>query len=278
MKSILPVDKEIAGWARTGETERFEKGGLFGYIDGGAEIFLQYGFRELEMGRYARAGDRKAAEITLEVYRMESPADAFGIFSMKRAGDEKVSIHIPWPNWTSDSQVNFAREAFYVNLTGSGTLEKDIEEFAGAVAAKIAGAAPSLPMISLLPKNHLIAGTERYIRGDLAAQAESPLLAEDFWGFKDTARAVSARYGPSDARLVLILFGRDREPLTEKVKALFGEYLQDIQTVNGVIQGRNAGGRYFHFQQAGRRAGIAHGGRDPGDGRALLREVLNKLK
>ena len=272
--TILPADKEAAGWARKGETEHFEKAALYGHIDGGAEIFLQYGFQELEIARYTRTEAGKAAEITLEVYRMESQADAFGIYSVKRAGDEKASVRIPWPNWTSDRQVNFARDTFYVNITGVDTTEKELEDFAVATVAKIAGGPPSVPMLGYLPKKNLISGTERYIRGDLAAQTESPLFAEDFWGFKETARAVSARYSQSEARLVLIHFGRDREPQLEKVKALFQEFLRDVRSANGVLEGRSAEGRYFQFHQAGRRAGVVHSGLDATAGRALLREIM----
>ena len=43
----------VPGWKRTGAPERYNKEGLYGYIDGGAEIVLEYGFRELSVQRFA---------------------------------------------------------------------------------------------------------------------------------------------------------------------------------------------------------------------------------
>ena len=45
----------IEGWKRTGPPDRYAKDGLYGYIDGGAEIVLSYGFRELSVFRFKPA-------------------------------------------------------------------------------------------------------------------------------------------------------------------------------------------------------------------------------
>ena len=37
----------IPGWVLSGKPRAFTKESLYGYIDGGAEIVLQYGFRDL---------------------------------------------------------------------------------------------------------------------------------------------------------------------------------------------------------------------------------------
>jgi hypothetical protein len=107
------------GWKRSGEPEIYKRDGLYGYIDGGAEIFLQYGFRELSVTRYAAtAGPGKSASktVTLEIFRMESPADAFGIFSVKRTGNEYVSPTILAPRWTSGGQANLMKGDYFINI------------------------------------------------------------------------------------------------------------------------------------------------------------------
>lgn len=65
----------IPGWTRTGEVETYTKEGLYGYMDGGAEIVLPYGFRELSVVRFAPAAG-EARELVLEIYRMASGEDA----------------------------------------------------------------------------------------------------------------------------------------------------------------------------------------------------------
>ena len=95
----------IPGWTRTGPPERYNKEGLYGYIDGGAEIVLQYGFRELAVSTFKPAAAPAAPkEIVLEIYRMASGEAAFGLYSTKLEGGEKGWPGIGPDNWTSPGQ------------------------------------------------------------------------------------------------------------------------------------------------------------------------------
>ena len=90
--AVLRAVDGIPGWKRTGPPERYNKEGLYGYIDGGAEIVLQYGFRELAVSRFkpaAASGSEK--EIVLEIYRMSSGEAAFGLYSTKLEGKRKAA-------------------------------------------------------------------------------------------------------------------------------------------------------------------------------------------
>ena len=50
---------------------------LYGFMNGGSDLFLEYGFRDLK----ALEIMYKGIPFTVEVYRMPSPEDAFGIYS-----------------------------------------------------------------------------------------------------------------------------------------------------------------------------------------------------
>jgi hypothetical protein len=50
---------------------------LYGFMNGGSDLFLEYGFRDLK----ALEITYKGIPFTVEVYRMPSPEDAFGIYS-----------------------------------------------------------------------------------------------------------------------------------------------------------------------------------------------------
>jgi len=53
---------------------------LFGYIDGGAELYLEYGFKKL--GRQQVRSSKE--EIVVEIYQMAGANEAYGIFSVQR--------------------------------------------------------------------------------------------------------------------------------------------------------------------------------------------------
>jgi hypothetical protein len=53
---------------------------LFGYIDGGAELYLEYGFSSAVVGEISFLGGKYKTE----VYKMTGPEEAFGIFSVSK--------------------------------------------------------------------------------------------------------------------------------------------------------------------------------------------------
>ena len=257
-----PRELIFPGWTPTEKPERYEKKGLFGYIDGGAEIFLQYGFEELTVARYrSLAPQQGSSEIALEIYRMASPGEAFGIFSVKREGGEKTSSSIEAMNWISPSQINFLKSRYFVNLLGYDCGEKALEEFAALAARKIDGDGTEIPpLVSRLPRDSLKAGSERYIKGELAASGEAPFFAEDFWGFSDgRAKAASGKYFPLNSNLVIVDFGKAPPDLAAQVEVQFREYLKDVRVSQDAIFGKNEAGYHFVFRQKGRWAALVLG-------------------
>ncbi len=56
----------------------FTGAALYGFMNGGSELFLEYGFQELKVVDAVYNNE----EYTIEIYRMPSPTDAFGIYSI----------------------------------------------------------------------------------------------------------------------------------------------------------------------------------------------------
>jgi hypothetical protein len=276
-EEILPGHLEYEGWERKEEPEHYEGEGLFGHINGGAEIFLQYGFKDLALGRYTMKAEGKEKEIVLEAYWMESPADAFGIFSVKRAGDEIVSGRIDALNWVSGTQINMAKGEYFVNVVGFECEEEELEEFAAFVARRIEGEVELPGELSYLPSQGMIRGSGKYIRGQLAASADSVLLQKDFWGFKGETMAVSSRYEPSNSKLIIVDFGKEKIGLKEQVIELFEEYLAEIVVKEKVIQGKNSIGKYFLFSHEGDMAVLILGEANMESAQSLLRETRKKI-
>lgn len=245
----------VIPWKAAGPPEVFKKDGLFGYIDGGAELFLQYGFEELSVIRYADCTSAKAErEITIEAYRMATPAEAFGIFSLKREGGERVSPGIAAIHWLSPSQAGLVKGNFYVSITGLNASAEEVEAFTAAASKKTAAASTYPAELSFLPSSGRKKGSERYIQGELAAEGESLLFDRPFWGFDEGAIAVSAKYGASEAKLVVVIPGAPVPSLADEAKALFSEYLEDVAVREGLLGGKNAAGRWFLFASEGGKA------------------------
>ena len=243
----------VQGWILAATQRTFSKEDLHGYVDGGAEIFLQYGFRNLTLFQLVpEKGAAPKKSITLQIYRMESPAAAFGIFSTRREGDEPMLPGIKTAHWVVPEQANLVKGDLYVNIVASGCTQAEVEDFAMSLTRKLPAADSPLPQaFSCMPEFNLVPGTERYVCGDVAAAKETPLLGADFWGFKEgLAEAYSAKYGPEKSKLVLVNFKQPPEDLFDKVLGLFKNFLTDvtmINRINRIMEGRTVLGRRLYF-------------------------------
>jgi hypothetical protein len=280
---LLPSAAETGAWKPSGAPESYERQGLYGYINGGSEVFLQYGFERVDVGRYRKPGTGEDAEITVDIYRMASDRDAFGIFSVRREGDEKKLQPADVPNWISETQASLAAGPYYVNLIGFGTKEADLAAFSRLLAGKLSAAGHrgfSLDVRpgpwSRLPRAGVLPDTVRYIKGPLAAQAESELLAPDFWKFAEGTEAASARYAPDGRKLVVIELTSSSPQLDGGVRSVFSEYLTDVRFEGGILSAKNTRGHSFLFKAVGTRAALVFGRQDSTAARMLLEQAFGK--
>lgn len=280
----------IPGWQRTGAPERYNREGLYGYIDGGAEIVLQYGFRELSVQRFVpETAPTAREEITLEIYRMSSGQAAFGLYSTKLEGGEKAWPGVGPDNWIGPGQAGLVKGEFMIDVLAPGGEERAIGAFLAAVEPKIPGGSTVRPHgLDRLPADGMIPSSGRYIKGPLAARNESPFLDGGPWGFeaaagaKDATVAYSAKYGavPQVSKLIVIELGKSvaAEAVDASVFAAFKEYLQGVRGEGPRVAGSNDTGRTFLYRRAGRIAVLVLGEKDLDAAGARLDRVLSPAR
>lgn len=281
---IMRAVDGIPGWTRHGEAETYTKEGLYGYIDGGAEIVLQYGFRELAVFKFKPAAlPASPKEVVLEIYLMESGPAAFGFYSTKLEGEEEGWPGIKPDNWISLGQANVVKGEFMINILAPECTDREIGEFAAALERKIPGRGTSRPKgMKWLPRDGQVAGSGRYIRGALAAQNESPFLEPAFWGFgaarEGATEVYSAKYGvaPGISKLVIVKFRKApaADLFEDNVRPIFQEYLTDVRREDETLEGKNEVGRWFLFKGKGAVAALVLGDPDRDAARARLDAAL----
>jgi len=186
---LLPPDGFLGGWSRHEGTRVFPGAELYGHIDGGAELFLEFGFEALTLQRYRRGAD----EFILEVYRMTDPGAALGIYLMK-CGRETPEAGFPERHTAGRYQLELVKGRYYTRVTsvgGKAEMQPALLDF-GRFAATGIPAVPAPAAPGLLPREGLLEGTLRLIRGPYALQAVAGNLGEgDFLllGGKVTAAA-----------------------------------------------------------------------------------------
>jgi hypothetical protein len=194
--SFLP-DQLVAGVSPAGPAEHFPGQGLFDYMDGGAELYLAYGFTDVAVRPYAQ-GDRKA---NLEIYKMGGPLDGFGILATQSKG-ERVEVEAGVGANQSLGMVNFFKGAHYVRIVAVSPPDKTKElllTLARAAAGRIPGEAKIPAEAALLPEG-AIKGSLRYL--------PNPETARTVWFDGEGelvllpgARAFTAGYAGADGDL-----------------------------------------------------------------------------
>ena len=86
---LLPPSGFLGSWNLEGKPRLFPGSELYGHIDGGAEIFFEFGFQEATVQRYRSP----AGELVVECYRMSDPLGRTRDLPREvRQGDPR-----PWP-------------------------------------------------------------------------------------------------------------------------------------------------------------------------------------
>lgn len=160
LQSLLPGP---SGWTLTEAPSAYLPGTLFEYIDGAAENYLSYGFRELVVGNYKE--ERSAATLTVEIYDMGDDVRAFGVYSSERYPEShfrKVGSQGYW----EEGALNFIVGGYYVKLLCfdcSESAEKTLMSIAREVENKVPNHGQLPPLLGLFPGEGLIANSEKFI-------------------------------------------------------------------------------------------------------------------
>lgn len=207
LRAYLPADNGASGWTKDGELQEYEGEDLYTYIDGGAEIYQEYGFRRVILQDYKNA---KGKSVSLEIFEMETPAAAFGMFTFKRSGSGKT-VSLGAGAELEAYYLNFWKGRFLVTLTGFDEAPETIDGLlavGGVVNSKIhnQGAVPGL--VGALPEKGRIPGSVKYLKGLLGLNNIYPFYTARGLGFAEAARGVYENgatllildYGSADAR------------------------------------------------------------------------------
>ncbi len=208
MESYLPQPGELKDWEPSGEPQYVKGEDLFLLIDGGAEIYYEYGFKQAIAQGFKKKNGRPGSGFNLEIYEMQDPEAAYGIYTFKIAGKGQV-LALGDGGLLEDYYLNAWKGNFLVTVTGFDA-GKDtlagIVEAVTVVTTKIKTAGPiSLPpLINLLPveyQNRLKANVIKYLKGNLALFNQYEFDSKNIFGLR---QGVMGDYG--DFRLFVFKY------------------------------------------------------------------------
>jgi len=233
LSGLLPKGGAVAGWTPDGSPQEFKGDDLFVYIDGGAEIYLEYGFSRAVVQDYRTAGGRA---VSLEVFEMTDPAAAYGMYTFKTTGKGKP-IELGQEGQLEDYYLNFWKNRYLITITG---FNEDSETVAGVLAVARAadlalrGESPRPTIIDILPTEGLDSGSVLYFRGRLGLNNAFPMAAR---GNLQAREGVRARYGQGQLLVLDCGEGKSVRESFDSLKAIFqgGGGFQGFTEADGAI-------------------------------------------
>lgn len=205
--SYLPDQSELKGWRPLYEPQMVEGEDLYLLINGGAEIYYEYGFKRAITQSY---GDRDGRSINLEIYEMNSPVSAHGAYTFK-TGEKGERIAIGNDALLEDYYLNFWKGNCVVTLIGFDTDDKTREglmKIAEAVDSRIKDVGQKSPLVDTLVEENLKKTSITYLRGNLGLFNRYEFDTENIFGLKE---GVIGNYG--DFQIFIFRYDDENESL-----------------------------------------------------------------
>jgi len=204
----LPQKNELGNWSPMGKPQTAEGEDLILLINGGAEIYFEYGFKRAVFQSYTFEDDKT---INVEIYEMEDPVSAYGAYTFK-TGKKGRDLDIGNESLLENYYLNFWKGNFVVTLIGFNT---DTETQAGlmtlgkVIDAKIVSQGQRPPLVDYLPQDDLKKSGITYLQGQMGLFNRYEFSRENIFGLKE---GVLGDYG--DYRIFIFHYNDNNECLS----------------------------------------------------------------
>jgi hypothetical protein len=211
--SFLPGELK-QGWALMDKPRVFTKKSLFEHIDGQAELFFKYGFRQCTSAVFKNRVHPED-QIDSDIYEMGNTLQAFGIFSRLRTEAQPGGFGLD--SVLDERSALFYQGQYFVMLYASEENLPVLKELATQIASKIPDSSPPPRELDYFPKTGLKAGSLQYVPAGLLGHQ---FLKGGFQGTypsgeKEVHLFLALFKGPQDGQRALDAF---RDYLTRKGK------------------------------------------------------------
>ena len=204
IKNILPTPGFTPDWVMQDRVTLYNSDTLFDHINGEAELYFPYGFDMLATATYLNKKDPEVW-VVVDVYRMDSLLNAFGIYSNYRKADA-AGVLIGAEGFFSSSQLMFYQDRYFVRIqvTGAASLEQDLFVACGRTVSRNlptnAGSARELEVLSGMPG--VVTKSERYLAQSLLGYAffNRGMIADFMLGGERVQVFVVFEHSPDAAR------------------------------------------------------------------------------
>lgn len=221
---LLPA--RIGPWSLLSDTV-YTPENLFDYIDGGAELYLSYGFRKVVSKSYSADNQ---PDIIVDVFDMNTSKDAYGVFMYSA---ENATDLIGQGTQVNEGSLLFWVDNYFVSIMAYPETRESRETILNIARTleKGIGRRGDLPgILEYLPESGLDRTSIRYFHHHAWQNSHYYFSSENILLIDKETDAVTARYGKTDNQKVLLLLEYPTgERTSQAYNSFVSNYLPDLQ-------------------------------------------------
>ena len=159
LESLVPKKDLPKAWALIEGPHIYTKKTLFKHINGQAELYFKYGFRESVFAIYQ---DRKNSknQIEVDIYDMGNVIQAFGIFSRFRNEDRPGGFGLD--SFFDEHSALFYKGKYFVMVYAEESNSDPLRQFCKLISSMISDPSPPPEEIGYFPKSGFKPGSIQY--------------------------------------------------------------------------------------------------------------------
>lgn len=209
---ITSLFPEIEDFSYDGKIDTYTPDTLFEYINGGADLFLNFDFVKLHSLRYK---NKDGGEITADIYIHSDLPNGFGIYTQEKP-TEGDFIEIGTEGYYEEGILNFFKGPAYVKIS-SFDLGKNEELILKKLAEEISGRITQQkgypPIFSKFPSENRVSGSDKFIN-------------INFLGHSFLSKVYSREYSNGGKTLRLFVIKNNSVSESEKVLSKYTEFVK----------------------------------------------------
>jgi hypothetical protein len=155
-------EPRVGDWKLSEKFQAFNPENLYDYIDGGADNYLSYDFKDLLVATYEKTDNKY---ITVEIYNHKGLPQTFGIYSSEKPSDAMYEI-IGAQGYVGTDMCNFFTGNYYVKISTHETtadIPVLLKKIASELANKLVAHAEYPKILAAFPATGKVENSEVYI-------------------------------------------------------------------------------------------------------------------
>jgi hypothetical protein len=193
--AAVTVELKLDGWIKAKDPVYYAKNKLTDHIDGAAEVYYTYAVKDVTVFEFQKPG---GASISIDIYDMTIPEDAFGIYSFNRSGTKEF-VAVGNEGIISPGLLDFWIDKYYIRVSAGINFNISTTEFINVgnqIVTSLTAEKGSVPkLVKVLPKKGLVTGSPIYFHKQLILDNIAPEVNKQFdLKLSDKTNAILAEY------------------------------------------------------------------------------------